>query len=167
MTDGIADTDKGYTKIAHELLEAIAASDFSKREFKLILTLIRKTYGFNKKEDDITLTQLANHTGIKLSHVSESVRALESKNVFLKREGRHGYLLKINKNYGTWHVPKTGTFPKQEHRVPKTGTQGSQNGNMGVPKTGTTIDNLTKDNPNRGSADESPLDRDWETCQVP
>lgn len=127
--------EDGFTKIANELLDAILRHNFSKRELNIVLAVIRKTYGFNKKMDDISLSQLAKITGIQPQHISTSVRELVAKKVFLKQEGRYAQSIGLNKQYNEWMG-----FPKREG-VPKTGGGGSQNRNKGVPKTGTTKDN--------------------------
>ena len=44
--------EDGYTKIANELLEAISKVNLSSYEFRVIMAIIRKTYGFNKKSDN-------------------------------------------------------------------------------------------------------------------
>lgn len=46
-------TEDGYIRIANELLDAILMFPFSKRQLKVVLALIRKIYGFNKKADDL------------------------------------------------------------------------------------------------------------------
>jgi len=138
----VTQCEDGYTRIANELFEAILRFNFSKRELNIMLAVIRKTYGYNKKSDEISLSQLANLTGIKRNHVSETITDLTVKKVFLKQDGNHANRLTLNKNYKSWGVPETGT-------VPKTGTGCSQNRTNPVPKTGTTKDNYTKDNSKR------------------
>ena len=44
MADG--QTEKGFTKIANELFDKILQTDFNKRELKILLSIIRYTYGF-------------------------------------------------------------------------------------------------------------------------
>lgn len=101
-TTGNPQTEDGYTRIANELLEAIIRFDFSKRELNVLLHIIRKTYGFGKKVDDMTLTQIANATGIDLGNVSKAVNALVLKKVLSKRQGYYGFLIGVNKDYGHW-----------------------------------------------------------------
>ena len=55
---GKPEIDDGHTKIANELLDAIIGHDFSKRQLKILLFIMRKTYGWNKSEDDIARSQL-------------------------------------------------------------------------------------------------------------
>lgn len=154
-------TENGFVRIANELFDAILRAPFSKRELFVVLAVIRKTYGYGKKTDDMTMTQLAEITGLARSHVSETVAALESKNVFLIRDGDYGKVIGLSKNYRNWNFterPKTGS--SQNGTRPKTGTTASQNGKRRVPKreitrteTGHTIDN-----PNRQLQKTTPKD---------
>lgn len=45
--------EDGYTRIANELFDAILGAQFTAREMSVLMAIIRKTYGFNKKVDDI------------------------------------------------------------------------------------------------------------------
>ena len=130
--------EDGYTRIANELLEAILRFDFSKREQKIVLAVIRKTYGFGKTSDDISLSQLAEMTGITPAHCSETIKGLSDKGVFLIREGRHGKHIGLSKDYRNWKRTGRGS---QNGNIPKTGQKGSQNGTKPIPKTGTTKEN--------------------------
>lgn len=151
--------EDGHTRIANELLDAIVRFDFSKRQYKVVFFVIRKTYGWNKKEDVMSLSQIVDGTGLQRNHSCETVNELSVMKVLLKQEHRNGQLIKLNKNYGEWRL-----FPKQEH-VPKTGTDCSQNRTEGVPKTGT-----TKDKPKNNTKRHIPSDfkisdqvREWAT----
>lgn len=136
-------TEDGYTRFANELLEAMLHFGFSRRELSLMLAIARKTYGYGKLEDDITVTQLAKIAGLRRQHASSGLSSLEGIGAVLKRDGKRGYLLKLNKNYEQWGRPKTGHVPKQDADRPKTGRQT-------VPKRDTqkkTQKKTTKENP--------------------
>lgn len=94
--------EDGYTRIANELLEAIIRFNFSKREMKIMLVTIRKTYGYQKKRDIISLSQFSNLTGIDKANVQKTLNALASKKVLLKQPTPKGQNVGINKNYGEW-----------------------------------------------------------------
>lgn len=47
----VADLEEGYTRIANDLFESIMSANFTARQIKLLMAVIRKTYGFNKKFD--------------------------------------------------------------------------------------------------------------------
>lgn len=117
--------ENGFTSIADELLDAIIAFPFSKREYKVVFSVIRKTYGFGKKTDDLTVTQIAKLTGLSRPHTSATIRDLSHKNVLLKRDGKHGYVLGIAKNYRRW---KRNIAPSRNRTCPETGTRPSRNG---------------------------------------
>ncbi len=168
--------EDGFVRIANELYDAILAAPLSKRELLIVLAVIRKTYGFGKKYDDLTMTQLAELTGLTRAHCSETVRALGQKNVILIRDGEHGKVLALSKNYRNWNFterPETGT--SRNGTRPETGSRGSQNGILSVPKrdperpeTGSTIDN-PKRQPQKttpiGTSSEATLPQ--KVCEAP
>ncbi|KAL8195940.1 UNVERIFIED_CONTAM: hypothetical protein K2H54_000268 [Gekko kuhli] len=60
----VADLDDGYTRIANELYEALIGADLTKHQLKVVLAVLRKTYGFNQTHDRISNGQLAEMTGL-------------------------------------------------------------------------------------------------------
>lgn len=126
--------EDGYTRIANELLDAIVSFDLGKRHYKIVFFVLRKTYGWNKKADVMSLSQIVTGTGLQRGHACEAVNELVAMKVLLKREHFNGQLLELNKKYKDWVV-----LPKREH-VPETGTDCSRNRNKSVPETGTTKD---------------------------
>ena len=72
----VADVDDGYTRTANELLDALIEADLTKHQYKVMLALIRKTYGFNKSFDRITNTQIAEMTGIHHTHICKAKNEL-------------------------------------------------------------------------------------------
>lgn len=116
--------EDGHTKIANELLDAILRFPFSKRELKIVLAVIRKTYGWNKKMDDISLSQIESLTGIFRTHLSKSINDLVSMKVLLKQSGKYGQMLGINKNYSQWRgLPKQSCDQNSNSTVTKTVTE--------------------------------------------
>jgi len=63
---GKPEIDDGHTKIANELLDAIIGHEFSKRQLKILLLIMRKTYGWNKSEDDIARSQITESIGVSV-----------------------------------------------------------------------------------------------------
>lgn len=117
-------TEDGYTRIANELLDAIVQFDFGKRQYAVVLAVIRKTYGYNRKSDALSITQISEMTNLPRPHVSSAITELVSMNVFTK-SNENGRLVRgqfvaeigINKNYKSWvSVTKTVTTNKQERR---------------------------------------------------
>lgn len=144
-----ADTDNGYLKIANELIEAITRHDFSKREYKILLAVIRKTYGYNKKSDDIARSQIIEMTGLESSAVRRSVRKLTEENVLLKQQGKYANNLGINKNYGEWSGSQNdsgGVKTTGGQNNPRRGSQNDQKGGVKTPHTKDNQNTIPKDN---------------------
>ncbi len=137
--------ENGYVRIANELYEAILKHPFSKRELLIVLAVIRKTYGYGKKSDDMTMTQLAEITGMQRTHVGETVSALYARSVLLIRDGYHGKVIGLSKNYKKWKSrPKSGRCTKSGRTPSQNSTHPVPNRDADVTKTG-----HTKDNPKR------------------
>ncbi|WP_220703771.1 replication protein [Citrobacter braakii] len=95
----VADLDDGYTRIANELLEAVMAADLTARQLKVVLAVIRKTYGFGKKFDRITNTQIAMMTGIHHTHVCKAKNEMIGMNIIVT----NGQLIGVNKVISDWN----------------------------------------------------------------
>lgn len=92
--------ENGYTAIANEILEQLVKVRLPPSEKDLILFVIRKTYGFHKKEDRISLTQFERGTGLSRPTVVRSLKNLLSRKMLVKV----GLLLRFNKDYENWVV---------------------------------------------------------------
>lgn len=95
----VADLDDGYTRIANELLEAVMAADLTARQLKVVLAVIRKTYGFGKKFDRITNTQIAMMTGIHHTHVCKAKNDMIAMNIIIS----NGQTIGVNKVISEWN----------------------------------------------------------------
>ena len=69
-------TENGYTMIANEILENLIKIDLTKAENKILFTVIRKTYGFHKKEDAISLSQFTKITTLTRQGVCKAIKSL-------------------------------------------------------------------------------------------
>lgn len=104
----VADTDDGYTRIANELLEAIAGADLTARQLKVMIAVIRKTYGFQKKLDRIADIQIAELTGLSRQNVNKAKKDLLSMHCLLMDGNRIG----PNKELSAWHF--TNSLQKRD-----------------------------------------------------
>src|SRR4051812_4004780 len=68
--------ENGYTGIANEIVDALCKTNLSPHEGRIVWCVFRKTYGFNKKDDWISLSQLVEMTGMHKAHVSQAKRKL-------------------------------------------------------------------------------------------
>ena len=94
-------TENGFTKIANEVFEELVKTALLGSEFQICFLVIRKTYGFNKKEDRISLTQFEKGTNLSRPTVVKSLKNLVSRNILLRSEN---LIYKFNKDYESWVV---------------------------------------------------------------
>lgn len=102
--------EDGYTRIANETMDALARGCPGNGECQLLMAIMRKTYGWNKKEDAISVSQLGDITGLSRRMVIYGLQNLEAKKmvVIIRRKGR-GVKNEINtisfqKNHALWVV---------------------------------------------------------------
>ena len=105
--------EKGYTRIANELLEAICRLDISGNEMRILLYIIRKTYGFNRTYAEISLSDISEALGIKKGNVSRGIKKLREANIVDHRpnKGTTPQTVSINKNYDEWPVETCTNLP--------------------------------------------------------
>jgi phage replication O-like protein O len=77
--------EDGYTRIANDILDALSKMKLNGREFRVCLALIRKTYGWGKKEDEISLSQFADATGISRNHIQEILSDLTRRKIVTRK----------------------------------------------------------------------------------
>jgi len=95
--------EDGHVRIANELYDAILEKLNTYRHLKVALAIVRKTYGYRKKEDDLTVSQLAKLTGIHRNNVGKALTELEKAGVINPvRPGEHGLIIGINKHHEEW-----------------------------------------------------------------
>ena len=95
--------EDGHVDIANEIVEALMKVQINGYENRVLWAIFRKTYGWHKKEDWITNSQIAEMTGIAESHVSRTVKMLIDRNLVTK----NGKKLSFQKDYEKWkELPK-------------------------------------------------------------
>ncbi|MBD9419834.1 replication protein [Achromobacter sp. ACM04] len=119
--------EDGHTRLANELLEAMCLAGFSARQWAIVMAVVRKTYGYGKKSDDISLGQLSSMTGIAKPHASRAVNSLVAAGVLRRSAGTFGNSLSLNKRYKQWSLvgPAAGVtdsvtlgLPKEQRWLP-------------------------------------------------
>jgi len=94
--------ENGYTKIANEIIDKLVAYRIPGEQMQCLLFIIRKTYGYGKKEDYISNSQFCEATGLKKGNVSRAIKELEEKKVVIKNDNRKIPSYRFNKYYGQW-----------------------------------------------------------------
>lgn len=107
--------EKGYTKIADELLEAFASTPLTGAQRRIIDVVLRETYGWDRKEHPLTYKDIASASGMSVKTVQKWVPVLLEW-MILKRDsnGRIG----LQKDYDLWIAQ-----PKKRPTEQPTGTQ--------------------------------------------
>lgn len=137
--------ENGHIEINNENAEQFAKLHLSGNEWQIIWVILRKTWGWNKKEDSISLTQFENLTALSRPSVKEAIDKLVGKKVLVVKKELYINSYNFNKLYNEWIVPKKVLvgFSVKDSRV---------FGKKLVPKKEHTIDNnkrqYTKDNIN-------------------
>ncbi|WP_187298829.1 replication protein [Geobacillus thermoleovorans] len=102
--------ENGYTKIANEILERLALTKLSPTQFRLVLVIWRYTYGFNRKDHEMSLSFLAEATGVHKQRVKQELdKLIESNIIIVTEEGTFSKSRKLafNKDYDTWRLQST------------------------------------------------------------
>lgn len=83
--------EDGYTPIANEILRALAKHVISPDEWRILMIIFWKTYGWGKKEDRISLSQFEELTKIKRTHAGRAIRKLLKRRMIYKTVTRSGH----------------------------------------------------------------------------
>lgn len=104
--------EDGYTAIANELLEALCKIRIPGESTQVFLTILRKTYGYKKVVDKISLSQFVEATGLKKPNICRALKQLQTLNVIHidklvdQNDNTYSIMYRINKHYATWETEK-------------------------------------------------------------
>jgi len=135
--------ENGYTRIANETLKALCKFRLSGNEWRVLLVIWIKTYGWHKKEDRISLSQFADMTGLRRNHVLRALQKLTAKGV-TKKGNTIPITYSFIKTYRNWKLlPKMVTVTKRGNKTV------TILGNQVLPEGEHTKDTLTKEKKER------------------
>lgn len=109
----VADTEDGFMRVANELTDSLLMADLTARQLKVMLAIMRKTYGFNKPMDRLTNTQIAAMTGIHHTHICAAKRQLIERKFLIADGVRIG----INKVVSEWISQDSLTLAKTANKT--------------------------------------------------
>ena len=147
--DGNPQTGNGFTKIANETMEALAKIRVPGQARQLLDFILRKTYGWGKKKDTISLSQFVAGTGLSKVAVCKNLKKLLDINIITKKGNASSLFTQkgndiiptygFQKKYRLWvALPKKVTLPKKVIDV-------TQKGNQTLPKKTHTKETITKE----------------------
>jgi len=94
--------ENGFTAISNELIDAFQRLHLSGNQWKLLWTILRLTYGWNKKTDYISLTTFEKCTGLNRWNFKQYLDDLFHREIIIRDNS--GYIIKygLQKDYTKW-----------------------------------------------------------------
>jgi len=145
--------ENGHIDIANEVAEYLAYYRLSGQEYQILWVIWRKTWGWQKKEDWISLSQFFLLTKMKKPSIIKIIKKLIDKNVISKKANGNTVLYRFNKDFDTWKSlakrlivsQKANGVSQKANGVSQKANGVSQKAN-GVSQKATHKRNYTKDN---------------------
>jgi len=150
--------EDGYTRIANELLLALCRSRLTLYEWRVLMAVIRLTYGYNRKVDQISVRQLSRITSINYRLVYRTLKSLEKKNMLHISKQKNRLILGIQKDYERWDVISTDNTMLSEEIT--TGVISGDNIKSSEEITNLPSKTAKKDNYNNGLSEDAPFSKD-------
>lgn len=94
--------ENGYTRVANELLEAIARHPFTSHQLRVLLFVLRETYGYGAKSRRLALDYIADGIGMDRAEVSRARSQLFNMGVLWKSQPGTDQQIGIVKDYTRW-----------------------------------------------------------------
>lgn len=96
-----------FSRIHNAILERLAVTEFTGRELRCLLYLLRMTYGFQRKEHALSLNDWSAGTNISRSHIPDTLRRLADRCIIYRTENgnRKPATFGFNKYFEQWSEP--------------------------------------------------------------
>lgn len=115
--------ENGFTPIANEILEALAKINLSPYETRVLLIILRLSYGYKKKDFYATERELAEYTNISQPHIHRTLKKLCEKKIIRIEKGKNQYeksKIIFEKDYEKWVTADTNSgISKKKLVIPK------------------------------------------------
>lgn len=102
-------TDNGYVRIANQIMDELPKFKFNGTQLRIVMTVWRYTYGFQRKEHEMSLSFIEKSTGIDKARVKKQLNVLiESKVILVVQEAtfNKSRCLSFNKDFDQWLIEK-------------------------------------------------------------
>lgn len=142
--------ENGFTKISNELLEVLARTNLTGTQFAMVFCVIRKTYGFNKKSDKISVSQFMDMLSVSRRTVIYTLQELEAKSIIkvIRRqfsEKSEVNEISLNKDYNRWVVQNSAPQVEKNRGSAKLRKRVVQNHVKSLPSFAPTKETITKE----------------------
>jgi len=91
--------EREFLQAPNALFENLARTSLSPNESKVIHLIIRKTFGWNKIEDWISLSQMVEGTDITKPKVCRTLNSLKRRNIIERPDSKH---IGLQLDYSLW-----------------------------------------------------------------
>ncbi len=100
--------EDGHTDIANELVDQFCKLRLNTVDWMVLWAVIRKTWGWHKKSDKTSLSQLQELTGLSRPSVVRGIDKLVAQMILVKDQSAYINSYQINKDYSKWVSSNTG-----------------------------------------------------------
>jgi len=100
----LADTDNGFLRIANQIRDMQLKSDLSGAQFRVLLAIERCTYGYNKSEDRVTNSYLAELTDLSENSIINALKELQHRRIITVAKAGIMKRVSINKAVSEWVI---------------------------------------------------------------
>jgi len=135
--------EDGFTRVANEIFDNLCKINLSAYQTRVIHFIFRKTYGYNKKEDWISVSQIVIATGLHKAHVSRTKKEL----ILRRLVTSNGNKIAFQKDSRLWQeLPRQVTNKKVTNLGLRVTNSGAKVTNLGekLPVQADTKDNIQK-----------------------
>ena len=94
--------EDGHVDLANEIVEALAKVNLQAYESRVLWALFRKTYGWHKKTDQISITQFQEITGMDRRHVHRTLSQLIKRKIVARIGNSRIITYGFQKDYTKW-----------------------------------------------------------------
>ena len=125
MNDNLQVENGGYLRIVNPLFDRLIQVQFKGCELNVAFFIIRKTYGYNKTEDQISISQIMQGVNRSRQTVVTALKNLQLVNIvrLVKRGSsiRSSNVYSVNKYYETWQLVDMARLVKRNRGTSLTG----------------------------------------------
>lgn len=113
--------ERGYTRIANEILDALAKYQLNGTQWRILIVVFRYTYGFARKDHELSETFISKLTGIHRKQIGRELSELiKDKLLLVKKPASFtsSRILAFNKNFEVWEGVSTKTLTGNKNTPP-------------------------------------------------
>ena len=112
--------ENGYTRLANEIMEILPQAGFNGTQFSILLIVFRYTYGFQRKNHELSLTFISQATNLHKVMIQREVAKLIKMKVLTEVSAptfNKGRIIAFNKDYSSWELTKEITLNELDNHT--------------------------------------------------